>query len=139
MDNPSSLQLEELFFPLQEVQANPAHNQQGERAGTQLHFTQQVAKIEGQPSKYALSVTVRSDNENSKNAPYTFVIEGYAVISVHGKLDAATEPALVLTTTFPIVVGAIRERLAELTSRAPWGRFLMNMIALVPTQTDSPT
>jgi hypothetical protein len=137
MEPLSSLQLEELFFPLQNVQANPEHDQQGERAGTLLQITQQVAKIEGQPGKYALIVAVRSDNENSKNAPYVFVIEGYAVITVSGALDEATQPALVQTTGFPILVGAIRERLAELTSRAPWGRFLMNAVALVPTQADS--
>jgi hypothetical protein len=29
-----------------------------------------------------------------------------------------------------VVVGAIRERLADLTSRAPWGRFLMGVVVL---------
>jgi len=34
-------------------------------------------------------------------------------------------------------MGAIRERIAHLTSRAPWGRFLVNSIPLTPTATIS--
>jgi hypothetical protein len=126
MGDPSALQLEELFFPMQDVRANPEHNQQGERAGTRLHVAHQLAPIDGKPGKYALSVSVRSDNENSKNAPYAFAIEGYAVISTPETRKIATEHAAVLLAGLPVVKGAIRERIAELTSRAPWGRFLLN-------------
>ncbi len=136
MEIPSSLQLDELFFPLQDVRANPLHDQQGDRTGTVINFAQQVQKIEGQPGRYAVSLAVNSDNENSKNPPYTFSIEAYAVITLRDAIvDAATEPAVVLAAGMPVLVGALRERVAELTSRAPWGRFLIN---LVPVQLPMP-
>jgi hypothetical protein len=132
MGDPSALQLEELFFPMQDVRANPEHNQQGERAGTRLHVAHQLAPIDGKPGRYALNITVRSDNVNSRNAPYDFAIEGYAVISMLASGDKATEPAAVLAAGLPAVTGAIRERLAELTARAPWGRFLLNFDEVSP-------
>jgi hypothetical protein len=131
VDTTSQLQLEDLLFPVLEMRTNTAHDQQGERAGTLLQYGQQLQKVEGQSRKYGLMVSVRSDNENSKNPPYTFTVEAYAILSVSGTvLDAEAESSLVLSNGLSIVMGAMRERLADLTSRAPWGRFLINAVPL---------
>jgi preprotein translocase subunit SecB len=132
VENTTQLQLDDLLFPLQEVRTNQGHDVNGERAGTQLQFGQQVQKLEGQPGRYALMASVRTDNAASKNAPYTFSIEAYGVFVVTGAADEAAEQAALMANGFPIIMGAIREHLAQLTVRAPWGRFLINVIPLTP-------
>lgn len=132
MDNPATLQLEELLFPLQEVRSNQTHDPNGDRAGTQLEFGQQLQKLDGAPGRYALMVSVQTNNATSKNPPYTFKIEAYAILVVAGAADEAAEQKMVTSNGFPIVMGAIRERIAHLTGRSPWGRFLVNTIPLQP-------
>ena len=133
MENEEQLQLEELLFPLQEVRSNQGHDPAGDRAGTQLEFGQQLQKMEDQPGRYVLMVSVKTNNETSKNPPYQFSIEAYAVLNVTGAADQAAEQLLITSNGFPMIMGAIRERLANLTSRAPWGRFLVNSIPMNPT------
>jgi len=133
VENTPQLQLEELLFPLQEVRSNQSHDPQGDRSGTQLEFGQQLQKMEDQPGRYVLMVSVKTNNETSKNPPYQFSIEAYAVLNVKGAADQAAEQAMITANGFPMIMGAIRERLAQLTARAPWGRFLVNSIPLSPT------
>jgi len=137
VENTPQLQLEELLFPLQEVRSNQSHDPAGDRAGTQLDFGQQLQKMEDQPGRYILMVSVKTNNETSKNPPYQFAIEAYAVLNVTGATDQAAEQAVITANGFPMIMGAIRERIAHLTSRAPWGRFLVNSIPLTPTATIS--
>ena len=137
MENTPQLQLEELLFPLQEVRSNQNHDVNGDRAGTQLEFGQQLQKMEDQPGRYVLMVSVKTNNETSKNPPYQFAIEAYAVLNVTGAADQAAEQTVITANGFPMIMGAIRERIAHLASRAPWGRFLVNSIPLTPTATIS--
>ena len=136
MEDSGLLQLEELLFPVVEVRTNGSHDPAGERAGTLLQYGQQLQKIEGQPGRYGLMVSVRSDNERSKNPPYAFAIEAHAVYSIQGgTLDEQAQAAKILANGVVIVMGAIREQLASITARGPWGRFLINAVPLQdPTQ-----
>jgi hypothetical protein len=130
MSEPQLL-IDQLLFPVVEVRTNGKHDQTGNLSGTQLQYGHQVQKVEGQPGKYALILSVRSDNEKSVNPPYDFGIEAYAIFIVQGGTDDGDANSLfVLHNGLPVVMGAIRERLADLTSRAPWGRFLINAVGL---------
>jgi hypothetical protein len=123
------LQLEEMLFPVMEMHTNAKHDLQGERAGTLLQYGQELQRIDGQPGKYGLMISVRSDNEKSKNPPYSFAIEAHAILSVvNGSPGTEDELAFVRNSGLPLVMGAIRERLADMTARAPWGRFLINAV-----------
>ena len=46
MDKPFPLQLDEVFFPVQEVRANPEHDPTGDRTGTRIKqvFNVDIAK-----------------------------------------------------------------------------------------------
>ena len=101
MENTPQLQLEELLFPLQEVRSNQSHDPAGDRAGTQLEFGQQLQKMEDQPGRYVLMVSVKTNNETSKNPPYQFAIEAYAVLNVTGAADQAAEQAVITVQRFP--------------------------------------
>ncbi|MEO6185034.1 MAG: hypothetical protein ABIP38_00160 [Steroidobacteraceae bacterium] len=125
------LQLEELLFPVLEMRTNTNHDQKGDRAGTMLQYGQQLQRLDGEAVRYGLMVSVRNDDEKSRNAPYNFMVEAYGILLVtESTLDAEAEAAAVTANGLAIVMGAIRERLADLTSRAPWGRFLINAVNL---------
>lgn len=129
MDNP--FLLEDLLFPVLEVRTNPKHDTQGERAGTLLQYGQQIQKVEGQPGRFGLVVSVRTDDANSKNPPYTFNVEAYAIFNLgEGAVDNEETAKRVVQNGLPMVMGAIRQKIAELTARAPWGRFLINSVGL---------
>jgi hypothetical protein len=131
MSDAPQLLIDQLLFPIVEVRTNGKHDQQGNLSGTQLKYGHQVQKLDNQPGKYALILQVRSDNDTSVNPPYDFVIEAYAIFVVTGGTDEGdANTLLVLHNGLPIVMGAIRERIADVTSRAPWGRFLINSVGL---------
>jgi len=139
MDNLSLVRLEELFFPLQEIRALPQHDPNGSRTGTQLKITHGVQPMEGTERAYWFTAGIETDDENSTNQPYSFRVEAYAVLRVtEASLDSSAELALVAQTAIPIVLGAARERIAELSSRGPWGRFLVNVMAIRPPTAISP-
>lgn len=131
MAEPSLLQIEDVMYPTLEVRTNNQHSPEGERAGTLLKFGREVRKLDNRPGKYALMVSVSSDNEQSRNPPYRFAVDAYAVVSIGGEaLEGEAAEKFILTNGLPIMMGAVRERLAEATARAPWGRFLINAIPL---------
>ena len=135
MAEASVLQIEELLYPVTEVRTQGGHDLQGERAGTLLKFGQQIQALDNRPGKYAFVVSIGSDDDNSKNPPYRFLIEVYAVVSIGGApLEGDAAIQFIQRNGLHIIVGAIRERLAETTARAPWGRFLINAMPLPEAQ-----
>ena len=130
MDKPFPLQLEEIFFPVQEVQANPEHDLTGDRAGTKILNAFNVQQIEGQLGVWGAELIIECDRENSVNPPYFFKVQAYAMVRADPSLDMAGAQAITTTTCFSVLVGSARERLMDLTSRAPWGRFMMGVVQL---------
>jgi hypothetical protein len=131
MADPVHLQLDDLLFPTLEIRTNNTHDPRGNMSGTLLKYGKHIQKAEGQPGKFAMVVSVASDNENSVNPPYQFLVEAYAIVSVNDATmseDAAS--TFVQTNALPLIMGAIRERLTQMTARAPWGRFLINAVPL---------
>jgi len=127
------LRLEELFFPVQEVRANPEHDLQGERSGTNLKHSFGIQPIEGQPGLFGVDLVLECDRDTSKNPPYFFQLQVFALL----RTETPNE-AMVASAAFSVVVGAARERLLELTARAPWGRFMMQFMQLVPQAVPQP-
>lgn len=132
MDMPFPLRLEELFFPVQEVRANPEYDPQGERIGTNLKHSFNTQPVEGQPGLYGVEMLIECDRETSSNPPYFFQLQVYALFRAEGNIDPTAMQGLIVSTGFSVLVGAARERLLDLTSRAPWGRFTMGIFQLIP-------
>lgn len=130
METPFPLRLEELFFPIQEVRANPDHDPKGDRLGTHIKQSLNVQPIEGQAGLYGVDMTFQCDRETSPNPPYFFHLQVYALLRADASLDPATALGLATTTGVNVVIGAARERLLDLTSRAPWGRFMMALVQI---------
>ncbi len=126
---PSPFRLEELYFPVQELRALPGHDAAGERQGTNITLSQGVKPVDDAGRAYWYTLSVVSNDATSVNAPYGFHVEAAALF----RCTAATpnSPDLVpvlLALAQPVVLGAVRERIAEMSSRAPWGRFLVNLV-----------
>jgi hypothetical protein len=131
MADPTYLNIDEIFFPVLEVRMLANHVASGIRSGTQLKLGRQVKKLDNQPGKWALAMSVASDDEKSTNPPYKFLIEAHAIVNFAGTvLEGEAAERFIESQGAPLLLGAIRERLAELTSRSPWGRFMINGIPL---------
>ena len=135
MTENAQLLIENLFFPTIEVRTLDKHDVNGDRSGTQLHYNQALQKLDGE-NRYGVVVSVRTDDEKSINPPYRFMLEAYAIFTVsNGGTDELAISNFILDNGTPLVIGAIRERLADLTARSPWGRFLINSIPLTEPRT----
>jgi hypothetical protein len=131
----SQLQLENYFFAHQEVRANPAHDPKGNRKGSRVDLSYVVSPIDLGLGAYGIEVTVSLNEAESENPPYFFRISAFARVSVQPATSVSTE--LVAVNSLNILIGAIRERLATLTARGPWGPFFLNAMALRAEMSDS--
>lgn len=118
-------QLERYFYPRQEVRANPLHDKSQEtKTASEIVF--EIGKDPGIPR--ALNVTCRLtiDLASSVNPPYDFALEVFGIFI--GDRDIQDSDKIKLAHfEVPALVGAIRERLAEMTSRAPWGPLTLDI------------
>ena len=131
MSEPSLLHVEEMYFPVLELRTLNTHNNSGERSGTIVKFGRNVQKLDARPGKYALAMSVATNDEESRNAPYKFHVEAFAVVSITGTpLEGEAATKFIENAGAPILMGAIREKVSELTAGAPFGRFLLKPIPL---------
>jgi len=130
------MRLENIFFPHQEVRAIPTHNIEGERDGSRVTFTNVLSAIQGREDAFGIEITMKLDEEKSKNPPYLFTISVFGVFVAENNVDVIKPElkAQMEIAATQIVVGAIRERLSSITSRAPWGAFTLGVVPLAPQQ-----
>jgi hypothetical protein len=136
MTEPSRLSIDEMFFPMIELRTQNNHDVRGDRTGTVVKFGRNVQKMtNGSVGQWGLGMSVATDNETSRNPPYQFHVEAFAIVSIQGTaLDGDEALKFIELHGAPLLMGAMRERLAELTARAPWGRFLLKPIPLQDPQ-----
>ncbi|MEY2853994.1 MAG: hypothetical protein RL030_1126 [Pseudomonadota bacterium] len=135
MAEASLLNLEELFFPILELHTLTTHDVKGDRTGTMLQFGRRVTKLDNQPGKWGFGMSIATNDATSRNPPYRFLVEAYSIVSISGTpLDGEAAEKFIELHGAPLLMGAMRERLAELTARAPWGRFLVKPIPLQDPQ-----
>ncbi len=130
-DHALPLQLDEMFFPVQEVRANPEHDPNGLRTDTQVNQSVNAFAIDEAAGRYGVTLEISTNRETSVNPPYFFVLHAYAAMRVDPPLDAATRQSMVHANGQTILVGAARERLLDLSARGPWGRFLLGTLPVV--------
>ncbi|MDG4595768.1 MAG: hypothetical protein P9F75_08745 [Candidatus Contendobacter sp.] len=141
MDN-DPWRLDNYFFPHQEVRANPAHDPNGVRPHVHLSPSFQIVAIEGRPEAVGVEASIAVDESQSENPPYFFTISAFAALSTSLEMTDQSR-AQAAGVGINLLVGAIRERLATLTSRAPWGTFMLGPIPLnlsaIPPSSESET
>ena len=126
---PSPFHLEELYFPVQELRALPGHDANGDRQGTNITLSKAVQPVADAGQAYWFTLTVISNDATSVNAAYSFRVEAAALFRCAEAMLVSTERLRRLEeVALPVVLGAVRERIAEMSSRAPWGRYLVNLL-----------
>lgn len=134
------LQLERYFFPVQKVEANPTHDP-NLPSENKSKLDVNVGKVEEQVGAYAVELTL-SSSVDSINGSYTYTIMAFALLRATDNTVPDSElSGAAANFGASILVGVVRERLAELTSRGPWPTVILNAVPLnilPPQQTDTP-
>lgn len=128
------MRLERYFFPIQELSANPKHQPDGVLNGSNI-ISQHIAyPLEERNDAFGVEFSITLDAQTSVNPPYTFRLSIFGVFTKDVPGDTLPGSHEV-QTALELLIGATRERLADMTSRAPWGPFYFQpfIIALEPT------
>lgn len=135
--NAYPLRLERYLFPVQEVRANPAHDPSKGLHGSHVRSDVHVAQVDEQPRRIVVEVSVCLDEAASDNPPYFFNITAFGVFIAEESATYDAAASLASLHGPQVLIGAIREHLALLTSRAPWGPFVLNIVPLhISTEPD---
>ena len=127
---PFPLQLSNYFFTHQEATANPEHEiNQSKESNAHYDINAVVSKINDRNS-YGLEVTATLNPEKSVNAPYFIKITAFGIIEASDAINQKEIEKLVSSAGSQLMIGAIRERIAEMTSRGPWPANYINFIQL---------
>lgn len=126
------LQLKKYFFTQIECNANPDYDLAGNTMGSKIDCNFAVNLVDGQDDAFGIEFSAWLDIDASENPPYTFKISAFGVFNIapNTPLEVATQFAHV--TGAQILVGATREEIARITSRGPWGAFMLPIIPFSP-------
>lgn len=128
---PIPVSLERYFFTTQSVIANPDHDINNGFTKFHLKIENNLSLLSEQNNRYGIEVTVSLDKENSNNAPYDVNVTAFGVIQVIDDKTDQNEIDYLLKVSGPqMMIGVIRERIAEMTSRGPWPTAHLNFIPI---------
>ena len=116
------LKLKNYFFTHQEVIANPEFSENSE-AGNDVDYDIDVESVNISKNEYGVNIKVNVGAEKTPNAPYFFTISAFGFFETskeHKDLDENELKELIEFTGTQVLIGAIRERLADMTARGPW-------------------
>jgi len=123
-------QLERYFFPHQEIRANAHYDINGDRSGNKVQIAVHNARqIPERETAFTIDVTISLDEENSVNPPYFFKVQAFGIFVIPEGVASAFDPKSANQEVLPLLIGAIREPLAAMTARGPWGPFFVGLIA----------
>lgn len=124
------LRLERYFFTEQQVIANPDYEITDIK---RIDFLVDASanRIEGQTGKYGISAKVELNQEKSSNAPYFFTITAFGIIAIKDGIETLVAEPHIETSGAQLLIGVIRERLAEMTARGPWGTLHLDFVPII--------
>ncbi|MDX1252490.1 MAG: hypothetical protein IDH49_09645 [Gammaproteobacteria bacterium] len=128
MTNP--LRLEQYFFPHQEVRANPGHDPAGKLDGTNTTTKTNISRIPDRSDAVIAECVLSLDETTSENPIYFFTLHVFGIFVAPEGMPEDVMMQSAPRTAIPILIGAARERLAELTARAPWGTLFLNTVPI---------
>jgi preprotein translocase subunit SecB len=131
------LRLERYFFTEQQVNANPGFDQDDAVPSIlDFFYNVQTVRIGGNDHEYGITAKVSLNHEQSQNPPYFFSISAFGIIAANEDIDAAAVESMIETTGAQMLLGAIRERLSDMTARGPWGPIYLDFVPLPLTTTN---
>lgn len=97
-----------------------------------------VLPIEGQEGKYQVSMGTKLNINGDPAYPYIIDMECIGVFSVDDKLTQEEARSGVTITGHNVLYGAIREAIAWITGRQPFGQLILGLSVLRPAQQETP-
>ncbi|MEW6563305.1 MAG: hypothetical protein AB1400_08770 [Pseudomonadota bacterium] len=129
------LQLKQYFFTQIECNANPEYRPEG-TVNIDSKFV--AAPSEDGPGVFTAELSMWVNEETSENPPYFIKISGFCVLQAAPDVSPEMANQLAVTSGAQVLVGAIREEIARLTARGPWGTFMLPLIPVSPPVPQQP-
>lgn len=128
--NPHPIQLEQLVFLRSSVIAVAEHVPSPGLPTEPPQNHIQVDKIEGQPGRYSVTMKTLVNPSMDKASPYCVDMECLAVLLADATLNEDEALRGVTITGHSVLFGAIREAVAWITGRQPYGPILLGLSIL---------
>ena len=130
---PYPIELKNIFFTRSIVVAVPSHVPDG----TQLVNISptnsiDIKMVEGHEDQYAVTMQTLFNEENETSAPYRIDVECIALFKVDTTTSEEERIKRLTITGHSVVYGAIREAVAWITSRQPYGPLNLGLSILNP-------
>lgn len=138
-DDKHPIQLERVMFTRSIVVAIPDHKPSDPpqlNPGPENSIN--VLPIDGQEGKYQVSMGTKFNVNGDPAYPYIIDMECIGIFSVDTKLTQEEATAGVTITGHNVLYGAIREAVAWITGRQPFGQLIMGLSVLRPAKHEPP-
>ena len=97
-----------------------------------------LTPVDGQEGRYQVSMSSKFNIKGEPAYPYIIDMECIGVFSVDTKLSKEEAVRGVTITAHSVLYGPIREAVAWLTGRQPFGQLMLGLSVLRPTQQEQP-
>lgn len=136
-ETPHPISLEQVLFLKVQVAAVPGHVFQEDANAAEPENSLQVQEIEGDEGRYQAMMTTVVNPEGDKNYPYQIDVQCMAILHADDTLDKKEALRGVTITAHSVLFGAIRETVAWLTGRQPYGPLMLGLSVLRPRKPQS--
>ena len=138
-DSQHPIQLERVMFTRSVVIAIPDH-QPGDLAQKILgpENTINLVPIDEQEGKYQVGMSSKLNTIGDATYPYIIDMECIGVFSVDTKLSKEEAMRGVMITAHSVLYGAIREAVAWITGRQPFGQLMLGLSVIQTSQPEAP-
>ena len=97
-----------------------------------------LVPIDGQEGKYQVGMSSKFNADEDVAYPYIIDMECIGVFSVDTKLSKEEATRGVMITAHSVLYGAIREAVAWITGRQPFGQLMLGLSVLPTSQPEAP-
>lgn len=138
-DDKHPIQLERVMFTRSVVIAIPDHQpSESAQINPGPENSINVTPIEGLEGKYQVSMGSKLNINGDPAYPYIIDMECIGVFSVDTKLTQEEAMGGVTITGHSVLYGAIREAVAWISGRQPFGQLILGLSVLRPAQKEPP-
>lgn len=132
-EKPYPISLQEVMFVRSSVIAIQGHQPGEVRSSASPTNNIEVTAVDGRPGHYSAVMRTIINPNMETSSPYFVDMECLALLSVDGTLSPEEALRGVTITAHSVLYGAIRESVAWLTSRQPFGRLMLGLSVLKTT------
>lgn len=133
-DAPHPIALEQVIFTRVTVAAIPGHAYQEDAPVASPENSLDVRKLDGEEGTYQAVMATLVNPDRDTGSPYYIDIECVAILRADATLTDEEAKRGVTITAHSVLFGAIRETVAWLTGRQPYGPLMLGLSVLRPKQ-----